>query len=223
MHENIPITPLYPTGWFKPIWTDWQHVGLLRNHTPWLFYEQLFLEWVTENIRIQLVDTKFKNHCELARSADILWYSHNKPVGEPLITHARQHKSLRFRFQPNLLLPPHLRWCSKGVQTATHTVRKRQGQSLVASVTGYDNSLLFFHDSVSKRPFLVDTGEEVSVLLGTALDTCMKQPGQSPWAANGSSIHTNETRKVPLHLASNTYQWNFIVAEVTHPLLGVII
>ena len=101
------------------------------------------------------------------------------------------------------------------MQTTMHVVGKQQGWLLVASATSLDNGLLFLHDSVSKRPFLVNTGAEVSVLPATGLDTRTKQPGQPLSAANGSSICAYGTCKLTLHLASNTYQWNFIVAEVT--------
>ena len=46
---KVTMNFLWPPKISKPIWTDWQHVGLLRNHTPWLLYEQLFLEWVPKN------------------------------------------------------------------------------------------------------------------------------------------------------------------------------
>ena len=47
-----------------------------------------------------------------------------------------------------------------------------------------------------------------------------KQPGPQLLAANGSSIRTFGTRTLSLHFASNAYQWDFIVAEVSRPLLG---
>ena len=101
-----------------------------------------------------------------------------------------------------------------------HMVGKLPGRPLVASATGPDKGLFFLHDAVSKRPFLVVTGVEASVLPTTGLDTRTKKPGQPLLAANGSSIHTYGTRKLTLHFPSNTYQWNFILAEVTRPLLG---
>ena len=84
------------------------------------------------------------------------------------------------------------------MQTAMLMVGKRQVWSLVASATGQNSGLLFLHDSVSKRQFLVDTGAEVSVLPATGLDTRTKQPGQPLLAANGSSICTYGTRKLTL-------------------------
>ena len=39
-------------------------------------------------------------------------------------------------------------------------------------------------------------------------------------AANGSSIRTFGTRALSLHFPSKTYKWNFLLADVTRPLLG---
>ena len=107
------------------------------------------------------------------------------------------------------------------MQTTMRLVGKRAGRSpVVASAAGRNNGLLFLCDTVSKRQFLVDTGAEVSVLPATGLDTRTKQPGPQLLAANGSSIRTFGTRTLSLHFASNAYQWDFIVAEVSRPLLG---
>ena len=106
------------------------------------------------------------------------------------------------------------------MQTTMYMVGKRQGQSLVAVAAGHKNGLLFLCDSISKRQFLVDTGAEVSVLPATGLDTRTRQPGPPLLAANGSSIRTYGTRRLSFHFASNTYHWNFIIADVTRPLLG---
>ena len=101
-----------------------------------------------------------------------------------------------------------------------HLVGKRPSRSLVAAATGHNHGLLFLCDSVSKRQFLIDTGAEVSVLPATGLDTRTRKPGPPLLAANGSTIRTYGTRQLSLHFASNTYQWPFIVADVTRPLLG---
>ena len=47
-------------------------LALLGSHTPCLLFEQLFLEQLPDDIRIQLVDAKFEDHRKLARRADIL-------------------------------------------------------------------------------------------------------------------------------------------------------
>lgn len=48
-------------------------LALVADHTPCPLFEQLFLERLPDNIRIQLVDTKFDDLRHLARRADALW------------------------------------------------------------------------------------------------------------------------------------------------------
>ena len=52
------------------------------------------------------------------------------------------------------------------------------------------------------------------------LETRTRQPGPPLLAANGSSITTYGTRTLCLHFTFKTYQWNFLLANVTRPLLG---
>ena len=107
------------------------------------------------------------------------------------------------------------------MQTTLRLVGKRAGRPpVVALAAGHNSGLLFLCDTVSKRQFLVDTGAEVSVLPATGLDRRTRQTGPPLLAANGSSIGTYGTRTLSLHFASNTYQWKFVIAEVSRPLLG---
>ena len=79
-----------PLGDSKPSALMDEMLALLGNHPPCLLFEQLFLERLPEDVRIQLVDAEFKDHRELARRADVLWSS--RDMGETLITHAIQRK-----------------------------------------------------------------------------------------------------------------------------------
>ena len=107
------------------------------------------------------------------------------------------------------------------MQATLHLVGKRGGRSpVVASAADRSKGLLFLSDTVSKRQFLVDTGAEVSVLPATGLETRTKQPGMPLLAANGSSIKTYGTRTLSLHFAFDTYKWDFVIADVSRPLLG---
>ena len=107
------------------------------------------------------------------------------------------------------------------MQTTLRLVGKRAGRPpVVASAAGHNSGLLFLCDAVTKRQFLVDTGAEVSVLPATGLDRRTRQKGPPLLAANGSSIGTYGTRTLSLHFASNSYQWKFVIAEVSRPLLG---
>ena len=48
-------------------------LALLGDHPPCLLFEQLFLEQMPEDIRVQLVDAKLEDHRQLAKRADALW------------------------------------------------------------------------------------------------------------------------------------------------------
>ena len=100
-------------------------------------------------------------------------------------------------------------------------VGKRQGRSsIVAQAAGRVEGLFFLYDTISKRRFLVDTGAEVSVIPATGLDKRTKRSGSLLLAANGTSIRSYGTRTLSLRFDSNTYRWNFVIADVSRPLLG---
>ena len=92
--------------------------------------------------------------------------------------------------------------------------------SIVSSMPGRNNDLLYIADKNSGRRFLVDTGAEVSVLPVTGLDTRTVRRGPSLVAANGSAIHTYGKRNVPLFIGTKRYEWTFIIANEARPLLG---
>ena len=90
----------------------------------------------------------------------------------------------------------------------------------MSSAASNKDRLLFVTDRNSGRRFLVDTGAEVSVIPATGLDTRVDHHGPTLTAANGSRINTYGTRTIPLHFASRKYEWSFVVADVSRPLLG---
>lgn len=55
-------------------------LALLGNHPPCLLFEQLFLERLPEDIRIQLVDMKIEDHRQLAKRADALWSCRDRGI-----------------------------------------------------------------------------------------------------------------------------------------------
>ena len=62
-----------PLGDSKPSSLMDEMLALLGDHTPCLLFEQLFLEQMPEDIRVQLVDAKLEDHRQLAKRADALW------------------------------------------------------------------------------------------------------------------------------------------------------
>ena len=59
-----------PLGDSKPSVLMDEMLALLGDHPPCMLFEQLFLERLPEDIRVQLVDIKVEDHRDLARKAD---------------------------------------------------------------------------------------------------------------------------------------------------------
>lgn len=82
-------------------------------------------------------------------------------------------------------------------------------------------SLLFVHDGLTGRRYLVDTGSQVSVIPASILIRNTNQPQTSSLtAANNTRIKTYGTRKLTIQLGRQKYDWRFIIAEVAQPILG---
>ena len=81
--------------------------------------------------------------------------------------------------------------------------------------------LLQIRDNITKVQFLVDTGAEYSVLPATPADRAGGTRGLDLQAANASSITTFGQRMLTVSLGlRKTFNWIFLVADVSHPLLG---
>ena len=87
-------------------------------------------------------------------------------------------------------------------------------------VAGLNDCLLYVSDRKSGRRFLVDTGAEISVIPATGLKTLISASSQPLLAANGSNNQTYGKHNLNLRLRTGDYRWNFVVTEVTRPLLG---
>ena len=101
---------------------------------------------------------------------------------------------------------------------------KRPCQPQLAAVAGQTryskDRLLYAIDRNSGRAFLVDTGAEVSVFPTTPDQRWLRQPTGTLSAANGSDIPSYGTRNIPLQFGNRRFQWQFILAKVSQPLLG---
>ena len=98
---------------------------------------------------------------------------------------------------------------------------KRPGQpQVMTAVAGLKDCLVFVLDKVTKRRFLVDTGAEVSVVPVTGVESRTVKSGPFLLAANGSKIQSFGTKKITLHFNLGIYHWEFVVAQVSKPLLG---
>ena len=101
---------------------------------------------------------------------------------------------------------------------------KRHRQPQLAAVAGQSrhsqDRLLYATDRNSGRAFLVDTGAEVSVFPATPDQRWLHKPTGTLSAANGSDIPSYGTRNIPLQFGNRRFEWQFILAKVSQPLLG---
>jgi len=80
------------------------------------------------------------------------------------------------------------------------------------------SSLLYLRDDVSGERFLVDTGASRSVLPHSSLSA---PTGPRLAAASGSAIPCWGTRRIPLKFGPFTFNWEFLLAGVDRPILGL--
>ena len=81
-----------PLGDSKPSALMDEMLALLGDHPPCLFFEQLFLERLPEDIRVQLADADFRDHRQLARKADALWAA--RDMRTPITNSVQQNPPL---------------------------------------------------------------------------------------------------------------------------------
>ena len=89
----------------------------------------------------------------------------------------------------------------------------------MAATTGGLTSLFFVRDRLSSRNFLVDTSAEISVLPPAGIERRNNTQGPVLLAANGSNIKAYGRRAVTHDLPPGRFQWIFVLAEVSKPIL----
>jgi len=93
--------------------------------------------------------------------------------------------------------------------------RQEDAFSLPAGSTG--SSLIYLHDELSNRRFLVNTGASISVLPSPTSD---KSSGVRLITADGSTVTCSGSRTIPLRFGTWNCSWTFQLAPVSVPILG---
>ena len=89
----------------------------------------------------------------------------------------------------------------------------------ISSVNGKENGRTFTAHDKRGRAYLADTGAEISVFPASSEDR--RRPAQTPLAAaNGTGIKTYGNRNIHIQLGERDFWQDFIVADVTRPILG---
>ena len=210
---------LHPLGDRKPSELMDEMLSLLADHGFCFLAEQLFLEQLPEDIRLQLSNDDFTNPRALATKADVLWIAKQQAA-------TSINKVIS---QPNgKITTTHDGWCFYHKRFGDDAKKckapcKHPAAPKIAAVTtcrGKQIRLLHVKDDISGRRFLVDTGDLVSVFPASGLDTRSHHARPLLEAANGSTIHTYSEKQMTLSINGRKYVWKFLVADVTQPLLG---
>ncbi|GBO39070.1 hypothetical protein AVEN_116404-1 [Araneus ventricosus] len=92
---------------------------------------------------------------------------------------------------------------------------------MAADVKGQNNCRLVIHDRPSGLNFLVDTGDDISVVPPSSAERCKPKSLLNLLAANGTKINTYGTRNLSLNIGlRRIFPWSFIIADVSRPILG---
>ena len=196
---------------------------LLGSHPPCLLFKQLFLERMPDDIRTQLVVGKHESCRAMAKQADLLWSAKEVATTNALEVPLEANSSL---FQEDDINHPtylqikilfsslEMRKGSQEMSKPLCVASKRPGQpQVMAAVADLKDCLVFVLDKVTKRCFLV-----VVPMTGVEIRTVKSEPFLL--AANSSKIQSFGTKKLTLHFNSGIYHWEFVVAQVSKPLLG---
>ena len=103
---------------------------------------------------------------------------------------------------------------------ADFTENTRSLKRPVSSSTNDDSTVFFLDDVRSNIQFLVDTGACRSLLPKPFASASSRGSNVRLRAANGSPIETYGVRTLDVSVSGNTYSWDFIIADVTLPILG---
>ena len=79
------------------------------------------------------------------------------------------------------------------------------------------SSLIYLHDELSNRRFLVDTGASISVFPSSASNS---STGVRLLTADGSTVTCSGSRTIPLRFGTWSCSWTFQLAPVSVPILG---
>ena len=94
-------------------------------------------------------------------------------------------------------------------------------QEPVLSVPVGKSSLVFLHDVLSSRSFLVDTGASVSVFPQSTPGFPSSTPSTHRLqTASGAPLPCFGERLIPLRFGKKSFQWKFLLAPVSTPILG---
>ncbi|XP_069794314.1 cytosolic phospholipase A2-like isoform X2 [Narcine bancroftii] len=136
-------------------------LALADGHRPCLYFEQLFLEHMPEDICLLLADENFDNPRTVAAYVEVLWRTKQQGPQKLVLHHIQRSRLHEYRQRGHMF-------------SVKHHSRKRHGQSLLmATAFGYCNSLLYVWDELFQHKFLTNMDAEVEHQVSHRLTVCI--------------------------------------------------
>ncbi|XP_035981033.1 uncharacterized protein LOC118556803 [Fundulus heteroclitus] len=196
-------------------------LSLLGDDEGGFLFIHLFLRQLPAPVRIALANSSLlreKDFRSLAEKADpFAGFSGRSAIGDGSDRHQETPEA------GSLCLPSALRRQGAALPPALQlqAAGKRPSRRLLAAAAvGDKERLLFIEDSRSGRHFLVDSGSQKSLVPPAGPDRLAEGCGPQLTAANGSPIRTFGERLVTVCFNGRDFQWNFVVAASSVPIIG---
>ena len=198
-------------------------LSLLGGHEFCILAQQLFLEQMPQDIRICLATDDFSNPRQLANKADTLLLAKCEMTSELINEVApRKKKHQEEKSESRGWCYYHKRFGNDARKCSPSCTHPRSSTTPVSTLKATREGharLLYVRDN-SGRQFLVDTGANISVFPASGREARSTRSDIQLVAANGSSIDTFGEKNITLALNGRNFKWDFIIANVTQPLLG---
>ncbi|GAA6111958.1 uncharacterized protein LOC117501066, partial [Tachysurus ichikawai] len=211
-------------------------LALLGEHKPCFLFKELFLQQLPKNVRTSLANSTVADYRELAQLADVYQAASHKCMATYSVVAASLYPVLRTAARGSVewLAPAARQTAEQGLRffharfgaiakkcRPPCTFNGSHNMPTVSSIVANDSAyLLFVTDSLSGRHFLCDTGAQVSVLPASTMDRHLGKVGSPLEAVNQGEIRTYGKRLVPLCFNGQRFTWEFVLADVSRPLLG---
>ena len=90
----------------------------------------------------------------------------------------------------------------------------------MSAAAGDPETLLHVRDDANGLEWLIDSGASVSLVSPTPQERRAGPTATPLHAANGTPIPCYGTRLMTLRLGQRQFEWDFVVADVTTPIIG---
>ena len=201
-------------------------LSLLGSDDGGFLFPHLFLRQLPQHVRAALANSpqlSAGNYRGLAEEADRVLLASRGPVAPTLhLSAAVSSVGSKQRRSSSSLCYYHRKYGKKArscVPPCTFDKPGYAAETVAAVEANERGELLFVTDSVSGHRFLVDSGSQKS-LIPHAGPSSGCGSGPPLCAANGSPIGTFGTRRTTVSFHGRTFEWDFVVAAVTVPILG---